>query len=150
MRSPTDMKRAARPYDAAVIPYLVLGLIAVLSFAIGTNSVRKARILRRRGVRTTGVVVGQQHMSSAGRGGGTAPIIGFVTADGERVRITETGSGPGISLQRGSEVPVLYLPDHPHTAVVATRGQRFAATVLPFVVTAAALAMLAVVVRTGH
>ncbi|WP_030245745.1 DUF3592 domain-containing protein [Streptomyces sp. NRRL S-350] len=89
-------------------------------------------------------------MSSGSRGGGFAPIVSFVTADGRRFRITETGSGPGISLQRGVEVPVGCLPSRPQTARVATRGQRFAGTVLPFTGTAGALSMLALVHFSAH
>jgi hypothetical protein len=83
---------------------------------------RPIRLLRAGGSARGTVLDTEESMLQSGRGAASKfyfPLIGFTTAKGERIRFT-SAIGQGRALPKGSEVRVLYDPERPDEAELAT------------------------------
>jgi hypothetical protein len=83
---------------------------------------RPLRLLRAGGSARGEVLDNEESMVQSGRGAASKfyfPLIGFTTAQGERIRFT-SAIGRGGALPKGREVRVLYDPVKPNEAELAT------------------------------
>ena len=83
---------------------------------------RPIRLLRAGGSARGVVLDNDESMVAMGRGAASKfyfPLIGYTTAQGERIRFT-SATGQGRALPKGSEVRVLYDPERPDEAELAT------------------------------
>lgn len=83
---------------------------------------RPIRLLRAGGSARGTVLDNDESMVQTGRGAANKfyfPLIGFTTAKGEQIRFT-SATGQGKALPKGSEVRVLYDPERPDEAELAT------------------------------
>lgn len=109
----------------AVDPALSWTFVAVGAAALGGAVLAARRTIRlmRAGGRARGKVLGNEESMIAG-GKGPArkfyfPVIVFTTAKGEQIRFT-SGSGQPTARAKDSEVRVLYDPERPYDAELAT------------------------------
>lgn len=104
--------------------------ISLAFVAVGVATLGGALLLARRPIcllRAGGSARGEvldndESMVQAGRGAASKfyfPLIGFTTAQGERIRFT-SAIGQGRALPKGSAVRVLYDPARPDEAELAT------------------------------
>lgn len=114
------MSEAISPFS--LLP--LLGVAAGLSLVgVGAALIRLARGLARRGVRVPGVVVDTAETPAPGHRGGRVyhPVVRYWTTGGEVVTTPAALSSTLAPPRRGRPVTVLYDPDRPATASIASR-----------------------------
>lgn len=99
-----------------------LFVVGLVNLAFGAWLLIRARRLRARGVQVPGVVTGlvrsRNNDSPTSR-----PIFRFTTLEGHELEVT-SDMGEGRPPQPGDRVTILYDPQKPRYAVIATSGQR--------------------------
>ncbi|MCX4632315.1 DUF3592 domain-containing protein [Streptomyces sp. NBC_01443] len=87
----------------------------------GVREVRLQARLRRYGVHTGGLVVDREQAPADDF---LTPVIEGADRQGRPVRFRPAATGPGLGLDLGAHVPVVYLPEQPETARAFTRKHR--------------------------
>lgn len=111
---------------------VLCGFAAALCLSGGVRELWTMHQMRRRGLRTTGRVVG--HDVSPGENSDIhTPVVRFVDHHGVSREFRGKLSGSSRHPREGVEVPVLYFPDRTHSARIASRGYVTAGLTLCFV-----------------
>ncbi|MFB8181069.1 DUF3592 domain-containing protein [Streptomyces sp. NPDC055966] len=93
-------------------------LAGLLSLWGGVREARLQARLRRYGVHAEGLVVDQYLAPSDDY---STPVIEFTDRQGRPVRFTPVATGTRMGMELGTQVPVVYPPEHPENARVFTR-----------------------------
>lgn len=108
--------------DRTLLKVLPIALVVGMALTVGGVYLIRFHVeLALNGVAAQGEVVGLEVGSSTGSSGRPAyfPVVTFQTAAGEKVTFQHrTGANPP-AYQPGQSVPVSYLPDDPHRALIA-------------------------------
>lgn len=114
---------AAPGFRAWLIPAGLLSLLVAAGFALHSWSYASHRI------RTTGVVT--ENVATFAPKGGIVytPRIRFYTAGGATLQPVLGPASDEPEFLPGTAVPILYLPDQPQTAVIATIGRIYTAAI---------------------
>ncbi|MFE7774476.1 DUF3592 domain-containing protein [Streptomyces sp. NPDC057445] len=96
---------------------VVCAAVAVLLLGVAGREALAVRRLRRDGIVTRGVVVGEQHLDDSD-GHLWVPVVAFHDEQGKRMEFTPPTHGSRRRPVVGREVEVLHLPGRPETARV--------------------------------
>ncbi|MQS16315.1 DUF3592 domain-containing protein [Streptomyces kaniharaensis] len=102
-----------------VIGFVLAVLASLLCLWGGMREARLQARLRQYGVHTEGVVV-DQHLAPSDDFDLT-PVIEFTDRQGRPVRFTPAATGKRMGMDLGTQVPVVYLPEHPENGRVFMR-----------------------------
>jgi len=118
---------------------VILILVGLLFAAIGVYASRRQFLLRRKGQRVTGTVLGIDREWHAGGGPGStggyvySPVLSFQTLAGQRIETRSNVGNSSPGFEAGQRVRVLYDPASPSVAEIDTFSVQAVALLLPLI-----------------
>ena len=100
---------------------IICGAVGAGLLMAGLREANVVRQLRRRGIRSPGLVIRNVRIETSESGHIWAPIIAYTDQRGYQVEFTTKIRGTGVGLAVGQQVTIVYLPDRSGSARVLMR-----------------------------